>query len=108
MTAAVRPRNNRLAAFRDSAGIGWLQGEVPDEPTRLIDGDDRDELPGAIQVNDTIWVIKISKAIGISVRLVNTAGDADRVFRLKAPNHINLFRGHRHILRQWLQAGHLF
>src|SRR4030095_10696276 len=77
-------------------------------PTRLIDGDDRDELPGAIQVNDTIGVIEISIAVGVSVRLVNAAGDADRVLRLKAPNHINLFRGHRRVLRQWLQAGHLF
>jgi len=29
MTAAVRRRNNGLAAFRDSAEIGSLEGEVP-------------------------------------------------------------------------------
>jgi len=64
--------------------------EVTDDRPRFVEGDERDELSGLVQMDEPVRIVEIGIAVGVAERPIHALRDADRVRRSKAAGGIRL------------------
>src|SRR5262245_45071854 len=83
---AMGRRDGSVAALGHRTQVRSLETEVTDDRARFVEGDERDELSGLVQMHEPIRIVEICVAIGVAERPIHALRDADRVLRTKAPD----------------------
>src|SRR6185436_11933799 len=84
MAVTMGGRDGGVAALGNQAQVRSLETEVTDDRPRFVEGDERDELSGLVQMDEPVRIVEIGIAVGVAERPIHALRDADRVRRSKA------------------------